>query len=115
MKVNNIYLIIAILMSALLAWGGYAISSFVDRQFYVLVTMFVSLGVTSIGGLAIDYEEKGSRVMIKTACWSFFLLLLVVDYIFAFFHFNIPLFIICNGLLLLISIVVMNSIYKTKM
>lgn len=115
MRVNNLYLIIAVLLSALLAWGGYAISNYTDRNIYVLVTLFVSLGVTSVCGLALDYEEHRSGVMIKTASWSFFMVLLIMDYVFAFFHFNIPLFIICNGVILLVSIVVVSSVYKTKM
>lgn len=115
MKINSLYFVITILISGLLAWGGYAISSYDDRSVFVLVALFLSLSVTSVCGLAIQYEEHRSGVSVRTASWMFFFIALVMDYIFAFFHFNIPLFVICNGLIILIVILIANSIYKTKM
>jgi uncharacterized membrane protein (DUF441 family) len=115
MKMNSLYLIITILISGLLAWGGYALSNDIDRKFYVIVALFVSLCVSSICGLAIQYKEKRSGVMIRTVCWIIFLMALIMDYVFSFFHFNIPLFIICNGLIILITILIVSSIHKTEM
>jgi hypothetical protein len=115
MNINSLYLIIAVLLCGLLAWGGYSLSAYPDRQLYVLAAMFVSLCITSICGLSIQYEDQRSGVMIKTACWISFAVLLIMDYIFAFYHFNIPLFIICNGVISLISILVVNGIYKTHL
>jgi hypothetical protein len=69
--------------------------------------MMFALGVSS--------QQERSSVMLKTLSWVFLLIGMVSNGVFVFFDFSIPVYVIVNGLILLIFVLIYNSIYRTNM
>ena len=69
--------------------------------------MMLALGVSS--------QQERSSVMLKTLSWVFLLIEIVSNGTFVFFDFSTPVYIIVNGLILLMFVLIYNSIYRTKM
>lgn len=113
MKVNPVYTILIVAIAALLAWGGYAIQNHEELKLYVGIVMFFLLALTGTGCLGLRYPQSRSGVMARVACGTAFILALAMDYIFACFRFSVPFFMILNGLLLLLTALVVLGVARS--
>ena len=115
MKLDIVKSLIAVAISALLAYACYEICDCERLQWVIAVGSFVSIGIPMMLALGVSSQQERSSVMLKTLSWVLLLIEIVSNGVFSFFDFSIPVYIIVNGLILLIFALTYNSIYRTKM
>lgn len=113
MKKKNLQTSIAIIASLLIAYGLY---SFHDSENKLLLSAgsFLFLSVTLIFAIGITFEQPKTTTNIKVVSGLFFTIALIINIVFAIIDFSIPSFIITNGILLLVFILITYSIYNAK-
>ncbi len=113
MKINFVQSIIAIAVSLLIAYGLY---SFHDSENKILLSAgtFVFLASTLILTISISFEQSRTTTNIRVVSGIFFAVALISNLIFTFINFSIPSYVITNGILLLVFILIAYSINKAK-
>lgn len=114
MKINLVNSLIAAAMSALIAYGCYAICDYKEGQLLITIASFVQFLVLSIGTIAVSLPEGRSTVMFRILSGVFFGIAVISNLIFACFEFNKPLYIILNGVVLLIYLLSATGIARSK-
>ena len=115
MKVDVVKSFIAIALSALLAYACYEMCDVERVQMVVAVGALLTFGVTLMLALGVSAQQEGSAVMLKTLSWITFIVEFITNGIFVFLDFSISVYVIVNGLVLVIFMLIYNSIYRTKM
>lgn len=113
MKTDPVKLIISLVICALISFGLYQLCEVDPQRIWVLCCSFLFLSVTSCFTLGFSLTSRGS-IMLKTLSGIFFLVGILFHLLFALFVFNQTLFLIADGLLLLVYLLVAQSIYKAK-
>ncbi len=113
MKINFVQTIIAIAVSALIAYGLY---SFHDGENQILLSVgsFVFLSVTLVLSIGVNFEQSRTTTNIRVVSGIFFAIALISNLIFNFLSFSEPSYIITNGILLLIYVLIAYSINRAK-
>lgn len=113
MKINFVQTIIAIAVSLLIAYGLY---SFHDSENKILLSVgsFVFLATTLILTIGTSFELPRTTTNVRVVSGIFFAVGLVSNLIFTFVAFSVPSYVITNGLLLLVFILIAYSINKAK-
>ena len=113
MKINFIQTIIAIAVSLLIAYG---LCNFYDSENKILLSVgsFIFLATTLILTIGINFEHSRTTTNIRVVSGIFFAIFLISSFIFTFFNFLVPTYVITNGILLLVFISIAYSINKTK-
>jgi len=114
MKVKLVPAIVAVLLSALIAYGFWSFHSF-ENKILLAVGGFVFCAATLFCTFGINYELPRTTTNIRFLSITFFIIALVSNLIFCFVNFSVPLYVILNGILLLIYILIVYSIAKAKM
>ena len=114
MKLNFVQTIIAIALSLLIAYGLY---SFHDSENKILLSLgsFIFLATTLIITIGVNFEQSRTTTNVRVVSGIFFLIALITNLIFSFFTFSTPSYIITNGVLLLIFLLIVYSINKAKL
>ena len=115
MKIDIIKCVIAVAIGALLAFACYEICDFERVQWVVTIGALLTLCTPLLFALGVSAKQERSSVMLKALSWTVFTVELLANGIFVFFDFNIPVYVIVNGLMLLLFVLIYNSIYRTKM
>lgn len=115
MKLDVVKSLIAVAISALLAYACYEICDYDHVQWVIAVGAFVSIGIPMMLAHGVSSQQERSSVMLKTLSWVFLLIEMISNGVFVFFDFSIPVYIIVNVLILLMFVLIYNSIYRTKM
>lgn len=114
MKVDLIRSIVAIGIGALLGWGFYAMAQDTTDGLPLGIAVGIETALLSIGLVGVNYEEcPRSGTMIRATCALGALVLLVLNAIYAYTGINTSFYIL-NGILSLILLLTVNSIYKSK-
>lgn len=113
MKVNYVQTIIAIAVSLLIAYGLY---SFHDSENKTLLCSgsFVFLAATLAMSIGTSFDFPRTTTNIRVVSGIFFAIALISNLIFTFIFFSVPSYVIINGILLLVFILILYSIYKAK-
>jgi hypothetical protein len=113
MKINFVQTIIAISVSLLIAYGLY---SFHNSENKILLSggSFVFLTVTLIFAIGTSFELPRTTTNVRVVSGIFFAIALFSNLIFTFLNFSVPSYIIINGILLLVFILITYSINKAK-
>ena len=113
MKINIVQTIIAIAVSLLIAYGLY---SFHDSENKILLSSgsFVFLATTLVMTIGASFELPRTTTNIRVVSGIFFAVALVSNLIFSFVTFSVPLYIIANGILILIFLLIIYSIANAK-
>jgi hypothetical protein len=113
MKFNLITTIIAIAICLLIAYGFYA---FFDGEQKLLLSVgsFLFLTLTLITVIGIKFDQSRTTVNVRVVSGIFFIIALISNFIFLFCQFSNPVYILTNGILLLVFIFIVYSISKTK-
>ena len=113
MKINFIPTIIAITLSVLIAYGFY---NFNDGENKILLSLggFAFLATTLVGSIGINYEQSRTTTNIRAVSGVFFTVAFTSNLIFNFLNFSKPSYIIINGILFLMFILIVYSINKVK-
>lgn len=114
MKMNTLYSIIAVAIAALLAYGIYSLCRS-ENEWLMAIGSFLLIGFPLFLAMGVSSPVKRSIANMKVLAVVFFLLTLVVNILFACLsHFSIPLYIILNGITILVFFLIYHSIYSTK-
>jgi len=113
MKVNFIKSIIAIAVSGLVAYGFY---SFHDSENKLLLSAgsFLFVALTLLLTISISFDLPRTSTNVRTVSAIFFLVALTSNIIFSFVSFSVPLYIIANGILILLYTLITYSIANAK-
>lgn len=115
MKLDVVKSLIAVAISALMAYACYEICDYDRVRWVVTIGAFLTSGITSVFSLGITLEQVRSSTMLKALAWVILIVEIITNGIFVFFDFSVPVYVIINGLILLIFALIYNSIYRTKM
>jgi hypothetical protein len=113
MQINPVMLIVSLAVSVLIAFGFYTANE--GEKYLWLITIgsgALSL-ITLSGILAISFDVRGGTGNYKIVSSLFFVITLLSNIIFSFLNFTLPLYIIVNGILFLLYIVIEYGIIKT--
>jgi len=113
MKVNFVQTIIAIAVSLLIAYGLY---SFHDSENKILLSAgsFVFLALTLILTIGTSFELPRTTTNVRVVSGIFFVIALISNLVFTFLKFSVPSYVIINGILLLVFILIAYSINTAK-
>ncbi len=114
MKIDFVKTIIAIAISCLVAYGFYTICEYDNLRWLLTSISGVMLSLFLIFTIGIRVKAERTAVMISILSIMSFCICGIVNLVFAFFDFSKPLFIISNGLLLLVYTLIINSMYKNR-
>ena len=115
MKFDLLKTLIAIGLSALLAYACYEISDYDHVKWVITIGSFLTLSIPAIFALGLSSQQKRSGIVLKVLSWLILMIEFFSNGIFAFCDFSIPLYVIINGLILLVFVLIYNSIYRTQM
>jgi len=113
MKIDFIKTLIAIAVSLLIAYGLY---SFHESENKILLSAasFVFLAITLILTIGASFELPRTTNNVKVVSGIFFAIALISNLIFTFINFSVPSYVITNGILLLVFVLIAYSILKAK-
>lgn len=113
MKIKIVQTIIAIAICALISYG---LHSFYEGENKLLLTIgsFLFLSSTLIMTIGIELKYTRAGINMKVVSGIFFAIALISNLIFSFIHFSIPSYLIMNGLLFLLSFLLLYSLSRTK-
>jgi len=113
MKINFILFLIAIAISSLLAYAlyGYSVS---ENRFLLCAGGFVCFATTLILALSVKFSLPRTTFNIRAVSIVFFVLLLISNFTFLFVVFFSPAYILTNGILILLFILIAYLIYRAK-
>lgn len=113
MKINFVQTIIAIAVSLLIAYGLY---SFHDSENKILLSTgsFVFLATTLVMTIGARFELPRTTTNIRVVSGFFFATALISGLIFTFVNFSVPSYVIINGILFLVFILIVYSINRAK-
>ncbi len=115
MKVNIVSAIIALVTSTLIAFGLYSFCRYADMQWLVTIfggiSIFLTLGTT----IAVSFTQPRTSVNAKVVSGISALLLLISNIVFCCLTaFSMPLYVIINGLLILLWFILTYAFARTK-
>ena len=114
MKVNLLQTIIAIAVSLLIAYGLYSFHGS-ENKLLLSAGCFVFLAVTLVITIGVNFELRRTTTNVKVVSGIFFVIALISNLVFTFVGFLVPIYIITNGILLLIFVLIAYSINKAKL
>ena len=113
MKINFVQTTIAIAVSLLIAYGLY---SFNDNENRILLSAgsFLFLATTLVLTIGTSFQLPRTTTNVRVVSGIFFGVALISNLIFMFVAFSVPSYVIINGILLLVFILIAYSINKAK-
>ena len=113
MKLNFVQTIIAIAVSLLIAYGLYSLH---DSENKLLLSLgsFIFLATTLATTIGINFEQSRTTTNIRVVSGIFFTIAFVSNLIFSISKFKPPSYVIINGILLLIFVLIAYSINKAQ-
>lgn len=101
--------VIACALGALIGWAYYEMGN-AEGNIILLGIVVGVLSAAMLTGLMGLKQTRRQIASVRTLSSVFFILVLITDGIFAFFNFNVPAFVIVNGFLLLIWLLISQSV-----
>ena len=115
MKIDFIKSLVAIVISALLAYACYSICKYESVQTLAAIGSFLTIATPLMFAIGVETKAERTAVILKVLSWVVLLAEVVTNGIFICFDFSIPAYIIVNGLILVLYLLIYSSIYKKQM
>lgn len=115
MKIDFIKSLVAVVISTLLAYACYSICKYENVQTLATIGNFLTIATPLMFAIGVEAKAERTAVMLKTLSWIVVLAEVVTNGIFICFDFSIPAYIIVNGLILMLYLLIYSSIYKKHM
>jgi hypothetical protein len=115
MKLDIMKSIIAISVAGLIAYGLYEFANEESNRLLLSVASFLLISLTSVFSFGVNLNEPRVGMMFKTLSIVWLAIVLIENLVFSFFNFSIPLYIILNGITILIYAMIAVSIYRTQL
>lgn len=114
MNIKLIPLIIALAIASLCGYGFFAISGQISNRLLLTIGSGLSLGLTLIGTLALNVKGHGGTGNIRVVSLIFFVIFLLSNIIFSFVGVPQAPYIIVNGIILLVYLLSVYGITKSR-
>lgn len=114
MKLDIPKSIISLIISGLIAYGCYSICPFEELCCLLTGTTFGYLAITGLMTFGITINTLRNATVIKVFSGCMFFTGIVLNITFFFFKFNIPLYIISNGIILFMYLLICVSIWRSR-
>lgn len=114
MKVNVFLTMISIMLALLIGYLSYLIAEGKENDLLCGIGTSVCLITTLIPTIGLQYESGRLGVSIRVLSTLFFIVFLVCNFCFAGFGINVPYYIITNGIMLLIFLVIFYKMQNIK-
>jgi hypothetical protein len=113
MKINFVQTLIAIAISLFIAYGLY---SFNDSENKILLSTgsFVFLATALVMSIGVSFNLPRTTTNIRVVSGIFFAIALLSNLIFSFINFSVPSYVIINGILFSVFILIAYSINTAK-
>ena len=113
MKINFVMLLIALALAILVAYGFYSGNK--EEQYIWLITIASgTMGFVTLSGIfAVSFNVRGGTGNVRVVSILFFIVFLVSNTIFSFLPLTLPPYIIINGVLFLIFILLGYKVIKS--
>ena len=112
MKLNPVNSLIAIVLSAILAYALWSLNG--DLKNYVVVGAFVFFAGTLVPLIGGSYEYVRSGVNLRVVSGVFFVLGLLINGIFGLLAFSATAYIVTSALVFLVYAFIANALYGTS-
>ena len=113
MKLNIVPALIAIAISALIAFGMYSFTIGLNKEL-IAFGSFLFAAVTLISAIGISYDYKRTATNVRALAMVFFFIALISNVGFVYFSFSQAAYIVTNGILLLVFILISYAIVGAK-
>jgi hypothetical protein len=113
MKLQLVPALIAIAISALIAFGMYSFTIGLNKQLIALGS-FLFVAVTLISAIGVSYDHKRTGTNVRALAMVFFFIALISNIGFVYLSFSQAAYIIINGILLLVFILISYAIVGAK-
>ena len=113
MQFNVVKTFIAIAASLLVAYAMYSWDKS-DNGWLLPIVAFIESGILLTCALGIKFEWLRSMANIKITSWIFFIICLVMNILFSSRAFSVPAFVIANGAVVLIAVLIIYSLAKAN-
>ena len=113
MKINFVQTIIAIAVSLLIAYGFYSFHSS-ENKILLSAGSFMFIATTLVLSIGTSFQLPRTTANIRLVSGIFFAVALISNLIFTFIAFSVPSYVITNGILLLVFILIAYSINGAK-
>jgi hypothetical protein len=112
MKINPVMLLISLAIAALIAFGFYNGNK--GETYVLLITIGSGLlgFITLAGILAVNFDVKGGTGNFRIVSVLFFVITLISNLIFNFLNFSLTPYVMVNGILLLLYILIEYGIIR---
>lgn len=114
MKINIVKSIIAIAFSALFAYACYAICKYDEIRWLLTIVSFVMFGAMSIMTFGLKAKSERSSVVLSVLSGTLLTVAVIMNFVFAFFDFSVPVYVILNGVVLLAYLMTYASVFQAK-
>lgn len=114
MKLDALNTIVALLLSALLAYGCYALCKIDDLRLLITIASFIQLSITGIGAFAVKLPDERKTMMFGLASKIFFVIVAALNLVAIFISLTIPFYIILSGILLLAYILAAGFVARAE-
>lgn len=115
MKINVVKSIIVLGVSVLLGLLCYEIAKVEDsRNWISLVTAAISIFVCLGSAIACDYKSGYRNANMKVTAWLFTVLVVLANFIFSCFMYNIVVYVVAISLLTLMNVAITYALYKPQ-
>lgn len=113
MKFNIVKTIIAIAASLLVAYAMYAYDKS-GNGWLLPIFAFIESAVLQTCALGINVEGLRTMANIKITSWAFFVICMIMNAIFSCMEFSVPAFVISNGVVVLMAILLIYSLARAN-
>ncbi|MDR2596801.1 MAG: hypothetical protein LBC76_05700 [Treponema sp.] len=112
MKTNFVMLLIALAIAALIAYGFYSGNKNDENVWLITIASGIIVFVTLSGILAVSFEGRGGTGNVRVVSILFFIASIISNIIFSFVTLNTVSYIIINGILFLLYILIGYGVVK---
>ncbi|UTC63456.1 hypothetical protein E4O05_06120 [Treponema sp. OMZ 787] len=112
-KINIVQIIIAIGINVII---GFAFYNYAHTEYRLIfgITSGTLLAIISFFMAGISHPNNKKNLNIKTLSGIFYIIMLIMNLIFMFINFKLPIFIIVNGIIFLIYLSIYSAIQKSR-
>ncbi len=115
MKINVVKAIVAFGISILLGLLCYEIAKVEDsRNWISLATAAISILICLGSAIACDYKSGFRNANMKVVAWLFTALVVITNFIFSCFMYNITVYVVIISLLTLTNVAITYALYKPQ-
>ncbi len=111
MKINFIKIIIAIGISMLLAYGFYCFKE-TNGKLILCIGSFIFLAITLIFTIGINFQFPRTTTNVRSISSLFFVIAFLINLLFSFITFSIPIYVIIVGLAILTHALIVYSVSR---